>query len=400
MESKEESKEVEAKEAEEEKEEEVEEKPITKVEVPLGEEVFEPIIKRFAAERGLGEDYTSAALRLAKLLRNAGMDPYESIKTVSEYADKIINYVKKIPDSEATKPMKDAIIAKGMSHIAEKLEEAALEGKKKPSFEEKVNAIIQTYYDQVMPYIVAMEMIRSAPLPFKMKEEEKPREIPIAYHKKEESEDVKVLREMLSKTYDALLTKAFETKTPEEKSELKEILDKISKTLEELKEGGGIKKAAEELKSYAEALEALGLPKPYEGMFPKELPPEQQVELKRLELEKKKIELEDQRERLKLKADQDAEKRKMDYVFKMFKPIAERLGDRVGDIVEEGIKAVRKPKSVEAFTYGMACPKCGEIIEVSLPKKLSGKKLLEALPEEVKCPSCGEVFRKSQKEEK
>jgi hypothetical protein len=270
----------------------------------------------------------------------------------------------------------------------------------KPSgtFDAKVRAIV----DEFMPYFVAIRLIREASSML----EEKPREVPAtpvaAFTPPKESEDVKVLREMLSKTYDILLSKAFEAKTPEEKSELKEILEKINDTLQELKEGGGgIKKAVEELKAYSEGLEALGLPKPYEGLFPKELPPEHRVELKKLELEEKKLSLEDKREMEKMKREREAEREKMKMVIQMFKPLAARLGEHAGDVVEAGIKKLKEiPKEAKAFTYGMACPNCGEVIEINLPKKLSGKELLEALPKEVKCPKCGQVFAKEEKKEK
>jgi rRNA maturation protein Nop10 len=379
--------------------EEKEEEKVAEVVTPLEEEVFEPVVRRFAKERGLSEDFAQAALRLAKLLKVAGMDPYESLKKVSDYADSVLQQLSKIPDTETTKPLKDAIMARTMSQITEQLQETMLKGQKPvSSFDAKVRAIV----DEFMPYFVAIRLIREASSMLEEKPREVQREIPIAaYSPPKESEDVKILREMLSKTYDILLNKAFEAKTPEEKSELKEILEKINDTLQELKEGGGIKKAVEELKAYSEGLEALGLPKPFEGLFPKELPPEHQVELKKLELERRKLELEDQREREKIRREKEAEREKMKMVLQMFKPLTERLGKHVGEAVEAGIEKIKEmPKGTKAFSYGMICPNCGETIEINLPKKLSGKELLEALPKKVKCPKCGQVFTKEEKKEK
>jgi hypothetical protein len=370
-----------------------EEKPIVEVKPPIEEEAFEPIIRRFAERRGLTEDQTEAALRLAKLLKNAGVDPYESLKTISNYVDNIMNTLSKIPDTEVTKPMKDAIMARTIGQAAQELQDAMMKGGvQKGTMDAKINAILEN----ILPYIVAMKTIKEAMSILEEKPKEQPQQV-AAFTPKPEEGEAKLLREMLMNTYNKLLERAFESKTPEEQSELKEALKELGEKIEKISsEKKSFKDAIAEIN---ETCETFGIPKPWEAKKePPGLGPEHYIELQKLNLEKHKLELEDKREREKWKREEEAEKKKLDYVFKMFKPFADRLGERAGDVIEAGIKKIKETpsKAGEAYTdFGVLCPNCGQYFTVAtLPK---GKKLAPStLPDKIKCPHCGTVLEKQE----
>ena len=209
---------------------------------PFDEEALEPFVDVFMQKRGL-TDRKQAAVKLANVLWKMGYDPRRDIQNVTTYINNLSTILGSIPDTDETRPVKGALLARGATDTAGMLTKAHFGGQNE-----------MDEVKEIMRYGMRMNMtMRALDQAFKgggettsnpevatLKEQVKTLQQKLEKGEEEKALDTKLnpIREQMNAMIHRLDSVATRPKTAEEESalskEVKQMLDATNKRLDAL----------------------------------------------------------------------------------------------------------------------------------------------------------------------
>lgn len=211
---------------------------------PFDEEALEPFVDIFMQKRGL-TDRKQAAVKLANVLWKMGYNPQRDIQNVTTYINNLSTILQAIPDTDETRPVKGALLARGATDTAGMLTKAHFGGQ---SEMDEVKEIMR-YGMRVNMAMRALDQAfkgggetTSNPEVATLKEEVKTLKQKIEKTEEEKALDAKLapIREQMNaimRRLDLLATPSAKPKTEEESAlskEVRQMLDAMNKRLDTL----------------------------------------------------------------------------------------------------------------------------------------------------------------------